>query len=297
MSSGETLCLRWNEFESSIKQGFSELRSNENFFDVTLACGSDVIRAHRVILSACSSFFRSLLTSIPHSNPYLYLRGIELKHLESILCFMYNGEVRVQHEDLDQFLLVAQELCVNGLVQEDSKISPPKEDEFASPSSFALRDRPSSPLPLASKRIRAPIREPPDDIILETNRGSLDEQPNNDDEDGNYMFINNYDNPGSDAMKNSDILNGSLENKLLDAELMKYISPRGSNSMYNCLKCSYSSLRHLNVKRHIEARHFLTDGFKCSKCSGVFKTRETRSKHFLKQHKGDPVYYSTAHFE
>ncbi|QQP53562.1 Putative LOC100869307 [Caligus rogercresseyi] len=67
--------------------------------------------------------------------------------------------------------------------------------------------------------------------------------------------------------------------------------------MYNCLKCSYSSLRHLNVKRHIEARHFLTDGFKCSKCSGVFKTRETRSKHFLKQHKGDPVYYSTAHFD
>nr|ACO11295.1 Broad-complex core protein isoform 6 [Caligus rogercresseyi] len=209
MSSGETLCLRWNEFESSIKQGFSELRSNENFFDVTLACGSDVIRAHRVILSACSSFFRSLLTSIPHSNPYLYLRGIELKHLESILCFMYNGEVRVQHEDLDQFLLVAQELCVNGLVQEDSKISPPKEEEEEerTPSSSTQRRREcsSSPPPIKRQLRASSHLEEEHHQILEPSSSPVDEQSLEEEDDGNYVFINNYD------VQESERTNGSSE--------------------------------------------------------------------------------------
>ncbi|QQP58307.1 Broad-complex core protein isoform 6, partial [Caligus rogercresseyi] len=116
MASPETLCLHWNEYENNIKQGFSQLRDCEDFFDVTLTCGGPKpIKAHRVILSACSSFFRSMLKSISHPHPFLYLRGIKAKHLESILAFMYNGEVRVESEELDEFLLCAQDLRVNGL--------------------------------------------------------------------------------------------------------------------------------------------------------------------------------------
>eukprot|EP00096_Caligus_rogercresseyi_P007696 TRINITY_DN256_c0_g1_i5.p1 TRINITY_DN256_c0_g1~~TRINITY_DN256_c0_g1_i5.p1 ORF type:complete len:418 (-),score=156.21 TRINITY_DN256_c0_g1_i5:1337-2590(-) len=117
MGSCERLCLRWNDFESNIKHGFSELRQEEDFFDVTLACGSQQIKAHKVILSACSPFFRSIIKSIPHAHPLLYLRGIQFAHLESLLCFMYNGEVNVTQEDLNNFLAVAEELKIKGLTQ------------------------------------------------------------------------------------------------------------------------------------------------------------------------------------
>uniref|UniRef100_A0A0K2URQ6 Broadcomplex core protein isoform 6like [Musca domestica] n=1 Tax=Lepeophtheirus salmonis TaxID=72036 RepID=A0A0K2URQ6_LEPSM len=120
MGSTETLCLRWNEFESSIKHGFSVLRSDKDFFDVTLACGSHQIKAHKLILSTCSAFFRTLIKSVPHQHPLLYLRGVDFNNLESVLCFMYSGEVRVNPEDLDQFLSLAQELQVNGLMQDQS---------------------------------------------------------------------------------------------------------------------------------------------------------------------------------
>nr|ACO13058.1 Broad-complex core protein isoform 6 [Lepeophtheirus salmonis] len=120
MGSTETLCLRWNEFESSIKHGFSVLRSDKDFFDVTLACGFHQIKAHKLILSTCSAFFRTLIKSVPHQHPLLYLRGVDFNNLESVLCFMYSGEVRVNPEDLDQFLSLAQELQVNGLMQDQS---------------------------------------------------------------------------------------------------------------------------------------------------------------------------------
>lgn len=38
-----------------------ELREQEEFVDVTLACEGQQVSAHKVVLSACSPYFRSLL--------------------------------------------------------------------------------------------------------------------------------------------------------------------------------------------------------------------------------------------
>jgi len=61
MASSEKFCLRWNDFESNISTAFQELREDKDFFDVTLACDESQIQAHKVILSACSQFFRTVL--------------------------------------------------------------------------------------------------------------------------------------------------------------------------------------------------------------------------------------------
>ncbi|KOX69226.1 Protein abrupt [Melipona quadrifasciata] len=61
-SSGEQqYSLRWNDFHSSILSSFRHLRDVEDFVDVTLACESNSFTAHKVVLSACSPYFRQLL--------------------------------------------------------------------------------------------------------------------------------------------------------------------------------------------------------------------------------------------
>lgn len=46
-----------------------ELREQEEFVDVTLACEGQQVAAHKVVLSACSPYFRSLLkVSLPDSR-------------------------------------------------------------------------------------------------------------------------------------------------------------------------------------------------------------------------------------
>ena len=94
--SSEKFCLKWNDFESNISGAFRELREEKDFFDVTLACDDNQIKAHKVIISACSPFFRNVLRQNPHQHPLLYMRGVSFTDLQSVLTFMYQGEVRPQ---------------------------------------------------------------------------------------------------------------------------------------------------------------------------------------------------------
>jgi len=120
MSSSEKFCLRWNDFETNISVAFRELREEKDFFDVTLACDDSQIQAHKVILSACSPFFRNVLRRNPHQHPLLYLKGVKYKELLSVLNFMYMGEVNVAQDELNSFLAVAEDLRVKGLTQNNS---------------------------------------------------------------------------------------------------------------------------------------------------------------------------------
>merc|ERR1719228_2418410 len=119
--SNEKFCLRWNDFEANISTAFRELREDKDFFDVTLACDDDQIQAHKVILSACSPFFRAVLKRNRHEHPLLYLKGVKFIDLVSVLNFMYHGEVNVAQEELNSFLAVAEELKVKGLTQNSNE--------------------------------------------------------------------------------------------------------------------------------------------------------------------------------
>ena len=124
MGTSEKFCLRWNDFESSISGSLRDLREEKDFFDVTLSCGDEQLQAHKVILSACSPFFRNILRRNKHEHPLLYLKGMRYADLVSVLNFMYQGEVNVAQEDLNSFLAVAEDLKVKGLTQSSSIPSP-----------------------------------------------------------------------------------------------------------------------------------------------------------------------------
>ena len=115
--SSEEFFLRWNDFESKISCAFRELREDKDFFDVTLACDEDQVQVHKVMLSAFSNFFKSLLRRNPHNHPLLYLKGVKYSDLLCVLNFMYHGGVNVAQEDLNSFLAVAEDLQVKGLTQ------------------------------------------------------------------------------------------------------------------------------------------------------------------------------------
>jgi len=126
----EKFCLRWNDFESNISSAFRELRDDKDFFDITLACEDEQIQAHKIILSACSPFFRNILRRNIHHHPLLYLKGVKYTDLQSVLNFMYHGEVNVAQEELNSFLAVAEDLRVKGLTQSNSQTENPVKESF-----------------------------------------------------------------------------------------------------------------------------------------------------------------------
>ncbi|XP_043496305.1 broad-complex core protein isoforms 1/2/3/4/5 isoform X6 [Polistes fuscatus] len=111
-------CLRWNNYQSSITSAFENLRDDEDFVDVTLACDGKSLKAHRVVLSACSPYFRELLKSTPCKHPVIVLQDVSFNDLHALVEFIYHGEVNVHQRSLSSFLKTAEVLRVSGLTQQ-----------------------------------------------------------------------------------------------------------------------------------------------------------------------------------
>ena len=151
MGSSEKFCLRWNDFENNISRAFQDLREDKDFFDVTLACDDEQLQAHKVILSACSPFFRTVLRRNKHEHPLLYLKGVKYTDLAYVLNFMYHGEVNVAQEELNSFLSVAEDLQVKGLTQNNSQAS-----ENTAPTVADISKKTGVPSQATQKRTRPP---------------------------------------------------------------------------------------------------------------------------------------------
>ena len=54
-------CLKWNNYQSNVTSTFKELLAVEDFVDITLSAEGGALRAHKVVLSACSPYFRDIL--------------------------------------------------------------------------------------------------------------------------------------------------------------------------------------------------------------------------------------------
>ena len=50
-------------------------------------------KAHKMILCACSPYFKNLLEQNPAMHPIIILKDVTFAHLTAILQFMYAGEV------------------------------------------------------------------------------------------------------------------------------------------------------------------------------------------------------------
>ncbi|XP_021920202.1 broad-complex core protein isoforms 1/2/3/4/5-like isoform X31 [Zootermopsis nevadensis] len=115
MGTNQQFSLRWNNYLRHITCAFDSLRSDEDLVDVTLSCEGKRIRAHKMLLSACSSYFRDLFKENPCQHPVIIFRNVKFEDLAALVDFMYQGEVNVVQDQLSSFLTTAELLAVQGL--------------------------------------------------------------------------------------------------------------------------------------------------------------------------------------
>ncbi len=54
-------CLKWNNFGLNVTTSFKALLENEEFVDISLSAQGRTLKAHKVVLSASSQYFRDIL--------------------------------------------------------------------------------------------------------------------------------------------------------------------------------------------------------------------------------------------
>ncbi|XP_037094247.1 protein jim lovell-like [Pollicipes pollicipes] len=122
MMDGQKFCLKWDGFQGSVTSLFDQLRLDGELVDITLCCEGQRVRAHRMMLSACSPYFRELLKDNPCQQMVIFLKDTSAADLRAIIEFMYKGSVNVAQSQLASFIKTAEMLQVQGLSGNDDKV-------------------------------------------------------------------------------------------------------------------------------------------------------------------------------
>ena len=97
--------LHFNEFGSNIRTTWQQLLIDKDFCGVTLACDDGQIQSHKIIVSHSSPVLKNILKQIFGQNPIIYFKSVKYKLLESLINFMYQGEVTVAEDDLGKIFM------------------------------------------------------------------------------------------------------------------------------------------------------------------------------------------------
>jgi len=151
MGSDQRFSLRWNNYQSHLVNAFESLLDEKDFIDVTLGVEGRKLPAHKMLLSACSPYFRELLKGNPCQHPIIILRDIKYDDLFSLLQFMYNGEVNVAQDQLNSFLKSAESLKIRGLTDNENENSD-RPAVVVPPARERLQDNELQPPPVKKKR-------------------------------------------------------------------------------------------------------------------------------------------------
>merc|ERR1719508_207589 len=101
----------------------SSLLQDSSLLDISIQCGPELVRSHKLVLSACSPWFREVFCNMPaNPSPLVVLWETKMADMKNILSFMYNGEVQVEQDNLLSFLKLAKYLQVKGLTEEKDNV-------------------------------------------------------------------------------------------------------------------------------------------------------------------------------
>jgi len=177
MASDQRFSLRWNNYQTHLVTAFESLLEGQEFIDVTLGCEGRKLPAHKMLLSACSPYFRELLKDNLCQHPIIVLRDVTYTDMHSLLQFMYNGEVNVTQDQLNSFLKTAESLKIRGLTDNESE-----SEESAGRKAEQVNNQNTKPdVSVPSKRKRSQLPEQQNMSGIEsqlTNAAFITESPN-----------------------------------------------------------------------------------------------------------------------
>lgn len=257
--------LKSTNFLKTYVDAFHEFKVAGELLDVTIVCEDDSIKAHKLVLSACSPFFRRIFMKVNHPHPWLYLNGVQHKDLLSLIDYIYEGETKVAPEDLTGFFKTAKYLEILGLMEYETLVNM---EPFMSHTDLSSTEENNN---------------------THINKTSMEcnEKPINHKED--------LKNTHSFLVK--DRLNLPPEMKDASAEdkwryeisklIRKFKDPVHKLTMWKCTRCDFKATRakykqEIHAENHI--KHLDLFSYSCKYCDKKPKTREAFYKHMY-EHK------------
>ena len=244
----EKFCLKWNDFHSNVSKSFSLLRNENYLHDVTIVSdNNEQIAAHKLVLSTCSEYFKSIFMKNKHSHPLVCLEAVNSNDVRNMLDYIYNGELQIFQEDLDRFLNVAQRFKLEGLIT-DPDDGADQEEELNVKTTEHLNNKETN----VQDGYRTKTKPEGHEKVIQ--KVTTDINP----------------------------ANISVVDEKIEQNLSKNL-----DGTYSCKICGKNSGRIIsNCKHHIET-HLEGLSFNCPMCEKTFRSRNSLSNHNSLKHRND----------
>ena len=285
----ESYNLNWAEFTSYTSKTFNDLLHNEDFADVTLVCDDDEsIKAHKVILSACSPFFNRILRKNHHNHPLIYLSDVNLNELKAIVNFIYLGQTNVEQDNLQRFLKVAAKFQVRGLTDnktEEQTVTTPSKEANKSPKKIpGLNKTKQSIIQTPELQDNSMITHESQPNSSNISSGDIKIEAEPVEGDPVSIFDDNDDLDNVDNFDSIDTSQFAIENMM---SLAPTIVSADGDKMYPCDQCDYKATYACNLTSHKRTVH---QGlyYSCNLCPYKSSRKDRLNKHYVSKHNNFP---------
>ncbi|KAL6442182.1 hypothetical protein ACFW04_002459 [Cataglyphis niger] len=257
MGSSQQFSLRWNNYLKHITCAFDTLRTDEDLVDVTLSCEGKRIRAHKMLLSACSTYFRDLFKENPCQHPVIIFRNVKFDDLAALVDFMYQGEVNVVQEQLASFLTTAELLAVQGLtdgtgkdndslVEDDIEIPNEPEVQLQNTSGKSTGDSkrnksPSSPMTYHAIELQPEVPPNKRRKTRDSTNANTEKNSGSNTKDPDGKTLENQIGPGSDPVEIIPLMPN------LKLEMPEYLEQDGSSCSYEDQSIGDNTLNKITI--------------------------------------------------
>ena len=246
----ENFSIKWHSYGSHANDMLRNLLKEQIYSDVTLVSDDQYhFKTHKFLLSACSTVFKNILDNTPN-NALVYLRGIHHEDLDTILKFVYCGEVTISQTRVNDFLNVAKDLNIK--------------DVGVNYQAFNFVNGENDIINHEDKN----DKDDSNNALLSKSR-NVDEQIIFDDKQWDDL--------------------ASTENKIPISKNKKFYNRilNHNESIFSCKICDYQTKEAKPMENHINSNH--EDNlriFPCHKCDSKFKNSSHLKQHTLTKHEG-----------
>ena len=297
--------LNWHNYSDHLREMLHEMMITSELTDVTLVCDDKrQFKAHRIILSACSTVFKSIISDLPQNSSIIFLRGIQHQEMEAILKFMYVGVATFQQDRVNEFLKVANSLEVKEICKDINPISTPlKPTSIHTNSHLAPEQTFTNQIPIQNISYNQTHPNPILEFDMKNGTTGLsDSKSDIETKSESQLKTDSAENENSASNRktiNSVTLNSQLQKNVegmfncdqresefaSNSGLIRHFKSKHQGMTYPCDRCTYRATDKGNLSRHVQSIH---EGvtYDCNLCKYQTSLQQHLKTHILRRHVG-----------
>ena len=232
------------------------------------------IKAHKVILSACSPFFNRILKKNSHNHPLIYMSDVNLNDLKAIVNFIYLGQTNVEQENLQRFLKIAAKFQVRGLT-DGNKEEESEKVERVTNKNFKKASSPSKLKQSLIQKSETLDNSRLSEELLNTSMSTNDDLGIK----GEPGDLEDRDRDDLENIEGIDTSQFAIENMMTMTPTVTV----DEDNKFPCDQCDYKATYACNLTSHKRTVH---QGlyYSCSLCAYKSSRKDRLNKHYLSKH-------------